>query len=126
VEVQVLSTAPSSQSKDVSNRQWLLCDLARDPLPRGIMWVWVTPMTIHLKPESERLAREELQIGNFGSIDELIVQSVRAWREKYGSRQLTTRQRRQAVARMRDFAEKNRTSLGDIKIRELLHEGHRM
>lgn len=83
-------------------------------------------MTIHLKPESERLVKEELQIGNFGSVDELIVQSVRAWREKYGSKQLTTEQRHQAVARMREFAEKNRTSLGDISIKDLLHEGHRM
>jgi Arc/MetJ-type ribon-helix-helix transcriptional regulator len=67
-----------------------------------------------------------VQVGNFGSVDELIVQSVRAWREKHGSKQLTTEQRRKAVARMRDFAEKNRTSLGGISIKELLHERHRM
>jgi Arc/MetJ-type ribon-helix-helix transcriptional regulator len=79
-------------------------------------------MTIHIKPETEQLVREELQSGNFQSVDELIVQSVRAWREKYGSKQLTKEQRRKAIARMREFAEKNRTSLGDISIKELIHE----
>jgi hypothetical protein len=83
-------------------------------------------MAIHLKPETEQLVQEELQVSNFGSVDQLIVQSVRAWREKYGSKQRTTEQRRQAVARMREFAEKNRTPLGDISIKDLLHEGHRM
>ena len=83
-------------------------------------------MTIRIRPETEQHVREALQAGNFGSVDELIVQSVRAWREKYGSKQLTREQRRQAIARMKDFAEKNPTSLGDISIKDLIHEGHRV
>ena len=68
-------------------------------------------MTIHLKPETEQLVREELQVGNFHSVDELVIESVRAWREKYASRQPTKEQRRQAIARMSEFADKNRTDL---------------
>lgn len=37
---------------------------------------------MELKPETERLVKEELQLGHFHSVDELIVQGVNAWREK--------------------------------------------
>ena len=39
-------------------------------------------MTVELKPETERLVREEIQSGLFHSIDEVIVQAVYALREK--------------------------------------------
>lgn len=37
---------------------------------------------IELKPETEELVREEIRRGHFHSVDELIVEGVRAWREK--------------------------------------------
>ena len=40
-------------------------------------------MTVQLKPETERLVREEIKRGHFHSVDELIVQGVHAWREKH-------------------------------------------
>ena len=40
-------------------------------------------MTVELKPETERLVQEEIQRGNFHSVDELIVQGVHAWREMH-------------------------------------------
>lgn len=39
-------------------------------------------MTITLKPETERLVRQELDGGHFHNIDEIIVEGVRARREK--------------------------------------------
>ena len=39
-------------------------------------------MTVELKPETERLVREELQSGHVQTVDELIVHGVRALREK--------------------------------------------
>ena len=39
-------------------------------------------MTVELKPETERLVREEIQRGNFESMDDVIVQGVYALREK--------------------------------------------
>jgi len=39
-------------------------------------------MTVELKPETERLVREEIRSGLFHSIDEVIVQAVYALREK--------------------------------------------
>lgn len=38
---------------------------------------------MQLKPETERLVREEIGNGHFHSVDELIVQGVHAWREKH-------------------------------------------
>ena len=40
-------------------------------------------MTIQLKPETERIVQEELQSGHFQTVDDLIVESVHAWREKF-------------------------------------------
>ena len=42
-------------------------------------------MTIELKPETEQLVRAEIQNGNFESVDDLIVKSVHAWRERFGA-----------------------------------------
>jgi Arc/MetJ-type ribon-helix-helix transcriptional regulator len=39
-------------------------------------------MAVELKPETARLVREEIERGHFRSLDELIVQSVHAWREQ--------------------------------------------
>jgi Arc/MetJ-type ribon-helix-helix transcriptional regulator len=39
-------------------------------------------VTVELKPETEQLVKEEIQRGHFHSVDELIVQTVQAWREK--------------------------------------------
>jgi Arc/MetJ-type ribon-helix-helix transcriptional regulator len=39
-------------------------------------------MTIEIKPETERVVREELRDGHFRSVDELILSGVQAWRER--------------------------------------------
>lgn len=38
---------------------------------------------MELKPETERLVQEEISSGHFHSVDELIVQTVHAWREQH-------------------------------------------
>jgi Arc/MetJ-type ribon-helix-helix transcriptional regulator len=40
-------------------------------------------MTVELKPETERLVREEIQRGHVHSVDELIQLAVQALREKH-------------------------------------------
>src|ERR1700733_15980249 len=79
-------------------------------------------MSITLKPETERLIQEEIRNGHFGTVDDLILQGVQAWREKNNTRQ-TLEERREAVARMQEFAEKNRTSVGDISVKDLIDAG---
>ncbi len=39
-------------------------------------------MSIDINPETERVVREELRQGHFGSVDELILSGVQAWRER--------------------------------------------
>ena len=39
-------------------------------------------MNIEIKPETERLVREEITSGHFRSVDDLIVTSIHAWRER--------------------------------------------
>ncbi len=40
-------------------------------------------MSIDINPETERVVREELSQGHFGSVDELILSGVQAWRERH-------------------------------------------
>ena len=63
-------------------------------------------MTVRLKPETERLVREEIQSGHFHSVDELIVASVHAWREKHqGSLPEETLARRQGSGGKKNLAQ---------------------
>ena len=84
-----------------------------------------TLMTLQLKPDTERLVQEELRSGHFHSVDDLIVQSVQAWREKHYL-QRSSADTRQAVERALEFAKHRAVPLKGISIKELIHEGHRM
>jgi len=81
-------------------------------------------MSIQLNPETERLVQQELQSGRFHSIDEIILQGIRARRDKE-QRQRTEAERRRAVESALDFARRKAVSLEGISIKQLLHEGHR-
>ncbi len=83
-------------------------------------------MTINLKPETERLVQEEIHSGHFHSVDELIVEGVRAWREKHRPQTADAEQRLKAVERALAFARNKAISLGGVSIKELIHEGHRL
>jgi hypothetical protein len=82
-------------------------------------------MMIQLNPETEMLVQQELERGHFQSVDEMIVQGIRARREK-PQPVLSEGQRRQAVERALDFARHKAVSLDGVSIKELLHEGHRV
>ena len=50
-------------------------------------------MTVELKPETERLVQEEIRLGRFHSVDEIIVQGIYALREKSNAEQDIARSR---------------------------------
>jgi len=80
-------------------------------------------MTINLKPETERLVREELQNGHFCSVDEMIVEGVQARREgKLLSREVRRKTPAEAVAHIRELRQGNRLPAG-ITIKDLINEG---
>jgi Arc/MetJ-type ribon-helix-helix transcriptional regulator len=84
------------------------------------------PMSIELKPETERLVQEEIQSGHFRSVDELIVQGVQALREKASTQPSSVAgngSAAEAVARLRTL--RKGVTLGGLKIKDLAHEGHR-
>src|SRR6202171_4569928 len=80
-------------------------------------------MTINLKPETERIVEEELQNGNFRSVDEMIVEGVQARREgKPLSRALRRKTPSEAVAHIRELRQGNRLSAG-VTIKDLKDDG---
>lgn len=80
-------------------------------------------MTISLKPETERLVREELQNGHFGSVDEMIVEGVHARREaRPPSSGAARKTPAEAVAHIREQRRGNRLPTG-VSIKDLINEG---
>lgn len=85
-------------------------------------------MNIHLTPEQEQIVNHELKSGHFRSAEEVITEALVALREK-ANRSFFTRHngtQTEAVREMLDFAEKNRTPLQGISVKQLIHEGHRL
>jgi hypothetical protein len=60
-------------------------------------------MTVELKPETERLVREELGSGHVQSVDELIVHGVQALRQKSKLAQAATVPPRKPRKNLADF-----------------------
>ena len=80
-------------------------------------------MTINLKPETERLVREELQNGHFHSVDEIIGRGVEARREgKPLSPEVRRKTPAEAVAHIRELRQGNRLPAG-VSIKDLINEG---
>jgi Arc/MetJ-type ribon-helix-helix transcriptional regulator len=79
-------------------------------------------MAVTLNSEQERIVNEELRSGQYSSAEEVIWQALAALREK--ARHHAPKpgeKRRRAVQDMLEFAEKNRTPLEDVSIKELIH-----
>ncbi|MCX6608334.1 MAG: hypothetical protein NTV52_32755 [Acidobacteria bacterium] len=84
-------------------------------------------MTIRVTPETERLVQCEIQSGHFTSVDDLIVQGVRAWRERSqaGGGDTSPEIRRRAVERIRELRKGVRMESDGVTLREFAHLGHR-
>jgi Arc/MetJ-type ribon-helix-helix transcriptional regulator len=79
---------------------------------------------IQLSAHTEQLVEEELKSGRFRSVDEIILQGIRARRE--AERRFDEAARHEAVDRALEFARYRPVRLNGISIEELLHEGHRV
>jgi putative addiction module CopG family antidote len=79
-------------------------------------------MTVELKPEQERIIREQLASGQFKSVDEVLTTALASLPQ---DRRFDPETRREAVRRMIEFGERRNLSLGEPVTRGFLHEGHR-
>ena len=85
-------------------------------------------MKIYLPPELEKIVNDEMKSGHFRTAEEVIAEALQALRkkEKSSPANLGNRAQEEAVREMFDFVEKNRVRLGDVSVKELIHEGHRL
>ena len=82
-------------------------------------------MDIHLDLHGERLIERQLRSGRYHSPEQVVVSALEALTQ---NEQATTQddERRRAVQDMLAFAGKHRLTLGEgIRIRDLIHEGHK-
>jgi Arc/MetJ-type ribon-helix-helix transcriptional regulator len=85
-------------------------------------------MNIKLTPEQQRLIEREVESGHFRTAEEVIAEALLALQEK-GSAQTAegaNGDHREAVQAMLAFAERNRTRLDGVSVKELIHEGRRL
>jgi Arc/MetJ-type ribon-helix-helix transcriptional regulator len=80
-------------------------------------------MIIELKPEQEKIIREQLASGRYSSVDDVVDTALsKLTRDE----QPDPGARREAIRRMREFGDRHKLSLGEPITRKLLHEGHRI
>jgi putative addiction module CopG family antidote len=79
-------------------------------------------VTIELKPEQERIIRQQLASGHFKSVDEVLTTALASLPH---DRRFDQENRREAVRRMVEFGERRQLRLGEPVTRQFLHEGHR-
>jgi Arc/MetJ-type ribon-helix-helix transcriptional regulator len=80
-------------------------------------------MIIELKPNQEKIIREQLATGRFHSVDDVVDTALSTLTH---DEQPDPETRRDAIRRMREFGERHRLSLGEPITRKFLHEGHRI
>ena len=82
-------------------------------------------MNVRLDPQSERLIEQQLRAGRYHSPEEVVARALETLAESE-STGAEENKRRQAVQDMLGFADKHRFTLGEgLRIRDLLHEGHK-
>jgi Arc/MetJ-type ribon-helix-helix transcriptional regulator len=83
-------------------------------------------MNVNLRPEQERIVRDELKSGHFRSVEEVIGEALQALRQKEQAspESSTNGAQREAVREMLAFVEKNRVRFEGVSA--LIHEGYRL
>ena len=81
-------------------------------------------MQVVLDPESERLVERELRAGRYQSAEEMVARALEALVEKEPFH-FDPIKSRQAVKEMLELFDKRRLPLRGLRIRDLIHEGHK-
>jgi Arc/MetJ-type ribon-helix-helix transcriptional regulator len=81
-------------------------------------------MHVVLDRDSEKLVEQQLRAGRYHSAEEIVARALEALAEK-DSLDCTPSERRQAVLDMLEFADKHGFTLGGLRVRDLIHEGHK-
>jgi Arc/MetJ-type ribon-helix-helix transcriptional regulator len=84
-------------------------------------------MNIKLTPEQEKIIRDELNSGHFGSVEQVIEEALHALREKGQlSSAVPNGAQHEPMREMLAFVEKNHVRLEGVSVKELIREGHRL
>jgi len=82
-------------------------------------------MNIRLDSRSAHLIEQQLRAGRFNTPEELVARALETLAGEEAAR-LEENDRQQAVRDMLNFAAKHRFTLGEgLRIRDLIHEGHK-
>ena len=80
-------------------------------------------MTITLKPDTERLIKEELKRGHYKDAEEVIQRALQTLHATHQAVPNKEQECQEAAARIREL--RKEVILGGLKIKDLIHEGHK-
>ncbi len=83
---------------------------------------------VNLTPEQESLIENEIKSGHYHSVEQVIGEALEALRGKGepSGANMSNAAQQKAVREMLDFVHGNSVRLGDVSVKELIHEGHRL
>lgn len=80
-------------------------------------------MTITLKPDTEQLINKELRRGYYTDAEDVIQQALHTLGAAHQAAPNQVQKCQEAAARIREL--RQGVTLGGLKIKELIHEGHK-
>jgi Arc/MetJ-type ribon-helix-helix transcriptional regulator len=80
-------------------------------------------MTITLKPDTERLINDELKSGQYKDAEEVIQRALQTLHATHQAAPSQVRECQEAAARIREL--RQGVTLGGLKIKDLIHAGHK-
>jgi Arc/MetJ-type ribon-helix-helix transcriptional regulator len=83
----------------------------------------IAAMTITLKPETERLINEELKSGHYKDAEEVIQRALQTLHATHQAAPSKVQECQEAAVRICEL--RKGVILGGLKIKDLIHEGHK-
>jgi Arc/MetJ-type ribon-helix-helix transcriptional regulator len=80
-------------------------------------------MIITLTPDTERLINEELKHGHYKDAEEVIQRALQTLHATHHAAPSKVQECQEAAARIREL--RKGVTLGGLKIKDLIHEGHK-
>jgi Arc/MetJ-type ribon-helix-helix transcriptional regulator len=80
-------------------------------------------VTIHLPRRIERIVKDAVLSGQYGSAEDVLSEAINAWQARQtASAEPTEDERQAAIERLKNFGKTHQLSLGGMTIKQLLDE----
>jgi len=79
-------------------------------------------VTVHLPPKIERIVKDAVRSGQYGSAEEVLSEAVSVWQAQQTAAEATDHKRQAAIDRLKSFGKTHQLFLGGLTIKQLRDE----